>query len=324
MSVSSLIAGRGWWVRMVRAALIVAMVVWAGLYAARHPEQLEAIGRVSVGYTALLILSGAVTLFLNGVYIRKVMQTFDLRLSALESTAIAVYSGIGNYLLPLAGGLGARGVYLKQRHRLPYASYFSTVGATYVLGVGTAALIGLLAAAVLYLRDQPTSLIILTALGGIALTSVALGLVNVQVPRHRWKVVDTFAAVLDGWYRIRSDRWRVVILVAIILAEALNTWAAVWIGFSALGVQLSIAVSLLLAMLFELSILVRITPAGLGVREAVLTSSGTAMGIGPVTSVLAAVLLRATGLFANLLLALVLGAAASARWRRPPTSKASG
>lgn len=308
------------WMRWIQFAIVVSLLAWAGVYAARHPDKLEVLQKVPIGYVALLGLSGAITLLLNGLYLRHIMQIFDVRLSLFESTAIAVYSSIGNYLLPMAGGLGIRGLYLKQRHRLPYAFFLSSLGTTYVLGLGLSALIGLLAVAALYIQHGIFNVIVSGSLAGILISSLGLGLLNVEIPRGRWKPLDKLADALHGWQLVRANLHLLMILIAIILLLLVNSWAALWIAFSALGIRLGFVSALLLAMLLELSIVIRVTPAGLGIREAVLVFSGTVLGIEPVTSAIAAVLLRLTGFLANLLLALVLSVLPSVH---PKTSLAT-
>ena len=290
-----------------QVAVMVALFALAGVYIAGRRDDLDVIRNVSVGYAAVLTLLGGVALVWNGLFLRHMMRVFDIRLSILESTAITVISTIFNYLLPVVGGAGARGLYLKRRHDLPYAFYLSSFGATFVLGVGLAAMVGLLAASLLYLRDDLFSPVLVGTLAGIFAVTLVLGLTDVKIPRSRWKPMDYLGDILQGWRQVRSNLRVIATLVAIVFLLLATTWAALLTAFLAVDVEVGVFSALMLAALAELTILISVTPGALGVREAVVVFSATALGVDTFAAVIAAVLLRLTSLVANLLLALGVG-----------------
>ena len=252
----------------------------------RNIEEYENI--FSFSLPNLLLLIGSICLFilLNGSINYLLYEGLGIRLKLKTSVGLAVVNTMAN-LLPFAGGLVAKGLYLNKKHNLEYTRYASSIGALFICFVTTNGIMGLIGLLLMYLiQSKEIPLIII---GGFVLMAGCISLLWIPLKfgflPEKWQTqLDSFN---DGWQIFRNNRKLLLKLIVIQIASVLTTALRFWIGFKFLSLQISYLDGLLFASATILTRLVSIAPGGLGIREGIIAVLGTFLGYDPTVSAIA-------------------------------------
>ena len=244
-------------------------------------------------------LSGELVLVtLRAVMLREACRPFDVDVGRREAVGLLSWATLANHVATAFGGMGLRAAYLARRHRLDLAGFVSLTSALYAVQFLLLALAGLAAtarvdaAAILWLR---------VAFATLAALCVALLAVPFPVPRGQGAVAGVVRRVVEGW-RLLSGR-PLVRLVPLQLLYVAAGAATVWAYFSFAGWGFSPGEALLVSTLSELSVLVPLTPAGLGILESAVGLGATLVGAPLAIGLTVAGVRRLVGLLVVALLA---------------------
>jgi uncharacterized membrane protein YbhN (UPF0104 family) len=238
-------------------------------------------------YRELLALSPGVLLSLislafmfspvNGIINYFFYKALGVSLTLNESIGLAAVNTLANQL-PFAGGLVAKGVYLKQRHKLAYTHFLSATMALYICFVAVNGAVGL------------------TVLGGWALVggvevppALVLGFSGmVASVMSLWLPVDALSLpgklgkrlmqLAEGWRVLSQNKHLVDIMAGFQVLTTLLFAARFWIAFHALSQDVTYAQCLLFSSATVLTRLVNIAPGGLGVREGIVAGVASLLG----------------------------------------------
>lgn len=291
-------------IRQYQRQLLGLLVVAAfAVYFALNRTIFAAFESVSPLYLVGIFAGYVGIMFTNGLFIKYIIQPFQKYISAIESMRVALISSLGNFFAASGAGLGFRAVYLKKKHKLAYGDYLSTLYGNYLLLFMICAIAGLLA---LGTADKPRGV----QFGGVlvffvGLLAASLLMTFVCLPR-RWlraKRLQRIAKLLDamtaGWQRIIRQPALLAVLSGLIILQLALTMGIAWLETAALGIYLSLPGLVLFAVLGSLSIFINITPANLGVKEAIFLATGSIIGLTP-QQILAIALLDRAMLFLTL------------------------
>jgi len=263
------------------AALLV-FIAYLYRNAGRYQQLLD------LSASSLFLLLGLVLTFISGNGLTNYVfyRGLGLPLTFNEGIGLAAVNTLANQL-PFAGGMIAKGVYLKQRYKLTYTRFLSATLALYVCFVAANGVVGVAVLAYLALVDDtivPTLLI----LGFSAMAaSVLLLWLPVDASSVPGKWGKRLAQLLDGW-QVLSQNWLLVgELVGLQLLMTLIFAGRLWIAFHALSQDVTLAQCILFSAATILTRLVSITPGGLGVREAIIASVASVLGFDIGVSVVA-------------------------------------
>jgi uncharacterized membrane protein YbhN (UPF0104 family) len=186
-----------------------------------------------------------------------------------ESIGLAAVNTLANQL-PFAGGLVAKGVYLKRRHQLAYTEFLSATTALYVCFVGISGAIGL-AVLVGWAVGEGIRIPLPLAFGfGAMAASVAalwLPLDAIALPGTVGKRLKQLA---EGWSVLSRNVPLVGIMTGLQLTGTLLFALRLWIAFHALSQNVTYGQCVLFSSATVLTRLVSIAPGGLGVREGIV------------------------------------------------------
>lgn len=246
-------------------------------YLVRNASRYRRLLSLSAG--SILALLGLVLCFAacNGLINFFFYRVFGIWMTFNESIGLAAINTLANQL-PFAGGLVAKGMYLKQRHRLAYTHFFSATSALYVCFVATNGAIGLAVLASWWLSDL-TRIPLLLGVGflGMSLSLICLWLpVNsVSLPGRLGRRLDQLA---EGWVVVGQHLRLAAVLVGLQMLTTLVFAGRLWISFHALSQDATYAQCLLFSSATVLTRLVTIAPGGLGVREGIVAGVASLLG----------------------------------------------
>ncbi len=278
------------------SALVLAAlcVLAAAAYLVSRREDLSQL-RLAPLWLAPLALCELALLALRGSLLDRLCRALGVRLARREALGLQAGSVLANYLLPGLGGTSLRGAYLRGRHDLPLAAFGGLLAATYLLqylilcaaGLAVSWLWPALPAAVAWV--MAAALAAVTALAFLAFRAPRAS-PDLPVAGLRGALASAFA----GWRQMRASGLGPPLLLA--AAQLAGTAVALACSFAALGQTLAPAQALFAAVLSEGSILLNLTPAGLGVVEGAVGAAAGLLGIGAPLGVAAAALRRSVTL----------------------------
>ncbi|MGC9400543.1 MAG: flippase-like domain-containing protein [Anaerolineae bacterium] len=234
---------------------------------------------LNVSFATILSLMGLVLVFalINGAINYFFYRALDVFLTFNESVGLAAINTLANQL-PFAGGLVAKGVYLKQRHQLAYTHFLSATMALYVCFVavnGAVALTVLGGWALVEGIEVPPALV-------LGFSGMVAGVISLWIPVDALslpgKLGKRLMQLAEGWRVLSRNLDLVGIMIGFQVLTTLLFAGRFWIAFHALSQDVTYAQCLLFSSATVLTRLVNIAPGGLGVREGIVAGVASLLG----------------------------------------------
>lgn len=278
--------------KLLGIIVLVALIAWLVHYGIGNYESFK---EVSIENPSLLILIGIIFLI---SYIPVSAITYYLlvplgvRLGKKESFGLSIVTGFYNIITPFRGGMAVRAIYLKKKYGFTYTNFLSTLAASYVLTFFIAALLGLIGVLNIYLSKGIINWLIFTIFAGLFLTLLVIIAFSPKIPETKYSWLNNFIKVANGWHMIRHDKKIISIISLMSLLQLLLGALSVFLQFQVFGINIGLSAAIFLASIASLSLLVGITPAGLGITEAIVVFSASTLGITVAESLSAALIGR--------------------------------
>lgn len=239
-----------------------------------------------------IFITNIFRIYNNGEFVQDSLAHFQKRISKIESFYVALITAIGNFFGPLMGGVGVRGVYLKNKHGLSYKKFLSTLFGFYYITFFVNALIGLLALVFIHIYMDESSFILYVAYGGwLTMTLLLASVKNLKFFRMKsdsyrsrhGKLIEKIFSMLDesiaGWKSIQKDRRLLIRLLKITFVGFILLYIQTYIQFIAVGAETNVAGIALYVTISTFSLLVSFTPSSIGIREALFIFSSQLVGL---------------------------------------------
>jgi len=263
----------------------VIVLVLFGVYLVANLSKFKPILHLRVPLLALIALTDVAIIFSNGFFTKFIVRPFDIALKIPESFYLSLISSIGNFLAPAGTGFVLRAIYLKRKYSLAYVNYGSTLFGNYVIILFFNSLAGLIS--LLLIGEKHNNQSDILALVFVLILIFSLGVTLIKIPFIKPKqVADKFAArvlrtihkVSLGWKQIISHPKLLWQLSGIAVVNLAFSILAVWLIILSLHLHANFGPLLLFGVLSSLSIFINITPANLGIKEAVYIFSSNILG----------------------------------------------
>jgi uncharacterized protein (TIRG00374 family) len=269
-------------------------------------DDLDELKKISIDSPLWLVaaLSLAVTnIYLRGLFNAQILAPFDVVPTHAENFFLAVVTRLGNYITPTRGGAVARAVYLKKRYELSYTAFVSQLGATYVITMLVSSSLGAAACLVIGRQDGVFSWPVFLLFTGVGTVQLLIVLFSPKLRKTRSKLANRVVGVINSWHTIRRNRslvWRISLIV---LLQCLASATMFFCIYRSFGVRISFPHSVFIMAATFITIVIRLTPAGLGVYEIIVVFMANAIAIGAAETLTAAILVR----FLNIVILATLG-----------------
>jgi uncharacterized membrane protein YbhN (UPF0104 family) len=227
-----------------------------------------------------------------GLQLRYLVRPFGVRLAPHEWYGLAIITSFYNILTPFRGGMLAKAAYLHRRHELSLSGCLAMTAGASLGNICVAGIVGLAGLWLTRGHGGPGTAALTIFFAAMTAATLAVMAFTPRFGDFENPVLARIVRIAHGWRVIRDDT---AVLALTFLATGLQyllAAAATFLSFVLIGVPIDAGTSLVLASLTMLSVFVGITPAGLGVVEAVAVVGGIAVGITPAQSLAAAVARR--------------------------------
>ncbi len=250
-------------------------------------DKFQPLLHVNVFLLFLIAIAYLSTIAANGLFIKFIMEPFGKYISINESTYVSMISSVGNFFAPIGSGFGFRAVYLKKKHGLAYSDYVATLYGNYVIVFLINSFFALVALYMLKDTNGRGYFTLVLLFAGMFTVSFLLTLVRVPTfkkePSLKNKHLNFIArAMIDmatGWNRIIKNKRLLFHLLAITTFNFVVTLLIAKLEITALHFSITFPSLLLFGVLGSLSLFINITPANLGVKEAIYLFSSAVIGL---------------------------------------------
>lgn len=240
---------------------------------------------IRLSFLVLIALAQVASIVLNGVFLKILLAGLGVALNFTEFVALSAVSSFSNLIFPFGGGFGVKVVYLRVLYALEFARLAGLASGLYIVIFCANSVAGFLL--LVDKRDTPFAMTILFFLGAVAvLTGAAIVLPVWRYCRERFKFLgSSVGQMFEGLHTISESKGALIKSFAVALGNIGVFGFATYVEFAALGsgagggFAVSFPDSVLLSVVGSFSLLVSITPAGLGVRESISMVVGNCLGI---------------------------------------------
>ncbi len=276
--------------------ILLALLFFAGKYVYDNIHIFRELSIVNPLFLAIIPLLLLINLLVTGMMNAQPLRPLGVHLKTWEEFQLAIVTRFYNLITPFRGGMAARAVYLKKRYKFPYTDFLATLAASYVLIFLVSGLAGLFASYAIYKTTGQVSWIISGIFMAITLSMLFIIIFSPRIreTRHNW--LNRFIRVINGWHLIRKDSRVILATLFFSFMQLLIGSTMLYLQFRVFGIQVPFISTLFISSLNSIGILLAITPAGLGITEAITVFSASTLGILPAQSLSAALLGRAISL----------------------------
>lgn len=239
----------------------------------RQNISIEIFGQLSWPYLLAWGALMGLTWLINSEKLRVLLHTENIYLRGIESFKISAASSVLNYL-PLQGGTIVRAMYLQKRHGLPYFNFVTLLGTTYYIMLLCDSF---LASALCFLWIHSPSG---QYLGSILALGFAVGVVFAVIPLPQFfpKICHRVRAGFVKAIACKRVTIKLFVLeIFSVLVEAIKFWLLIR-AFKLDSIPPWPVLWMISAFVFP-SVVLNLTPAGIGVREGALAFIAWVSGI---------------------------------------------
>jgi uncharacterized protein (TIRG00374 family) len=271
--------------RYLRFILTLIVLAVFGVYFITNTDKFRPLLDVNPYLLIIVALLNIMAIFGNGLFTKLILRPFDKYIPMLESFYVSLISSVGNFFAPVGAGFGFRAIYLKKKHGLPYNEYISTLAGNYIIVFLVSSLAGMGALFALRGEADRTYVVLLAAFAALFVVSLALSIVKRPISAEsKWRntffksLLRSLHKVTHGWSHIASHGRLMVQLIGLTTFNLLLMMSINWLIINSLGFDIGFAQLVLFSVLGSLSLFINITPANIGVKEAVYIFSSTVIG----------------------------------------------
>lgn len=251
-------------------------------YFLMNRSDFSALSNVAISYLLLVGIGYVAIVITNGLMMNLLVRPFNIRLGVYESIRVSLLGSLGNFFASSGAGAGVRALYLKKNHNLAYKDYLSTLYGNYLLIFIVNAVAGLLS--LLLTGDKGGVLYWLAAVFFCTLLAASSVLCFVPLklkagPGLIGRLCKVLNSMTQGWQVVARNRSVLKGLVALSVGQLAITIGIIYLQVLALGLSVSFAGLIFLAVLAALSVFISITPANIGIKEAVYLLSASIVGL---------------------------------------------
>lgn len=272
--------------KYIKIFVTVLVTIFFIYYIFNNRRDLVKVVNIPITYLLTIVFFYTTVYFLNGFSLKLILKSFKKGITTLESFYLSVISSLGNYFLPLRGGIVIRFVYLKKNFDFSYSHFISTLSGEYIIIFSVNAFLALLALIFIQLKQGVYSIPLYIFFGGLFVAMLLLTFVKFPIEKIKKsknnivsKVLNLIKNVLEGWNIIVSNRALLLSLIFLTAANFVVSTFLFYFEFKALNIDTSLINIILYNCLSGVSLLVSLTPASLGIREGIFSMTSTILAI---------------------------------------------
>jgi len=272
--------------KYIKILVTVVVIIFFVRYFTINKDDFFLVLSTPLKYIITIAISFSALVFLNCIFTKIILKSFDKRISVIESFYITVVSNLGNYFLPMRGGAVIRSVYLKKRLEVSYSQFISTLYGYYIIVFLVYSFFALMALVIIHFKYGIVSIPLYIFFGVLFLFMIVLSLVKFPVEKIKEvkygfvnKIVNIIKEILKGWNLIVENKRLLISLIFTTLSTFVVHTVLFFMEFKAMGIDSNFIKVALYNCLSAVSLLISFTPGSLGIREGIFVITSNILGI---------------------------------------------
>jgi len=247
--------------------LVIVFIGWVIYFVTENYHILSLLSSIEYPYIIPLVFLFCLNYFFLSWVNKILLESFNIKIGYLTSFGLSLSTGFYNLLIPFRGGMFARGYYLKSKYDLSYTNFAANVSAVYIFTFWFGSILGLMSILIIKFTLGIINWYVVFA---YTITFFTLGYLVFFAPRlsdTNYAIINKFIRVINGWHAIRTNVKGIIKIGLITVIRLLFTGLAAVLYFKAFGIELTFFEGLFITITSSFSILINITPAGIGILE---------------------------------------------------------
>ena len=211
--------------------------------------------------------------FLNGLIIKYMVQAYNKNIKFREWFGLSVVQNFVNHITISKASIPLKAIYFKKKHNIPYTFGITVIGAATILAMFVYTFLGIIISFI-YNFNFAILLVFLVSFLLIGFTIFLFPM----LPSIRYKKINY---VVDSINEIRNFRKNYRFMVGIVLFNVfilIFSAFRLYFCFKAVSYDMPLNFCFIISLFNAISLVLAITPANIGVREAIITLSAKYFG----------------------------------------------
>ncbi len=263
---------------IIGTIVFLAVIIISIALVVRKPEEIRPLLEVNPWGVALLFIITIFAVVLIGYKLKIYTKHYNLHLTWDEWLHITSLTRLYNLVIPIRGGAALRAAYMKKFKQLKIASSLTIHVSSGVISLLLYGALTLLFALIIGLKHNLFGIWHLIIVSAAAILIIAAAFLTPTLTPRTSRIYNYIVEVANEWYHLRKNYW---LLARLIFIEFL-IWAQFviryYIEFRMLGAPITLLNSMVIGSFVGLASLINILPAGIGIRETVITVLSTLGG----------------------------------------------
>jgi uncharacterized protein (TIRG00374 family) len=254
---------------------LVLFLVILIIYIKNNKEEFAELRNINLWFLLMAMIIRTAQLFLSGYFIKIIVNKYleQKSISSFESFYISVFSAVGNFFGFLQSGIGIRAFYLKTKYGLSISKFTMTVVIHYTITFfvfGTAGLLALIClGSYEWKLIVPLFFLSYAAIGFILLNRIKI-VERIVFSNVFRRLHNAFRLLREIPEDVKTKPQMYLSLSLLYILRFLLAMLIQFLFFKSLDLMVPFCALMLYTSISRLPLIINITPAGVGFREAIL------------------------------------------------------
>ena len=277
---------------IISLSILILLIFFAYRYVSQNIDDFDSITIKNPFFIFILFILSFISYYLNGVSTKILLAPLNVKLNNNEAFGTSVLTGFYNMITPFRGGIAARAVYLKKKHGFSYTNFLASLAALVVISFIVISIMGLVSVWFIWARFKIFSLILFLLFCITLLAMLTLIIISPYVKETKYKWMNFFLKIATGWKLLKNDKKIIINLILLNVISQIIGALTLLFQYKVIGIEITIMQAIFISSIAAFSLWIGLTPASLGIQEALTVFSAVAIGLSASETLFAAIIGR--------------------------------
>jgi len=260
-------------VKYISKLLSAVFLIFFIYYLTNNPQIFDVFKQIRLESIFILIFVKFISLYLNGLFNKKLILVYEIKLNHLEALYVASITYLGNLYFPARVGAGLRLAYFKKFYKLDNSYILIIFGYFFIVSLFINAIFGLLSLFFIENRQGSISIFwfVIFMISIISTTYLLVKKFNLKIVSKKNKfqksILDFTNKAREGWNKITLLRGTNLYLISIYVLNYFLFFFEILLIFLFLEELINIPNLVFYNSISVFSNLLGLTPAAIGIKE---------------------------------------------------------
>ena len=272
---------------VLKTTFLLLFYVLLGIVVWKNREIFHQLSKISLAQAGVLMALQALLLFVNSLFNRMLMKQIGVQMARMEAFFLMALMAVTDFAMPKAG-FALRVLYFKKKYNTEFSSIFYIIAYSALFNVAVVALL-----AIFFSYVGPQANIVLPLFPFLLFPLIPH--IYRLVPEKLQNVFPLkIRTMIQSWFHITSGGILILKTSGYSMANQLVQSLIMWFSFVIIAHPQPYSTCVILSSFASLGVLLGISPAGLGIVEAIVYFVGSNLNIEGKNLILISLLVRSS------------------------------